>query len=264
MRTAGKTAGQIGPFMIEASNKFGVFKPEPEQDVRRIDIASSQIIDRMRQAWGECKVIEGDSGTVDYIGMLERFRGIGHSAKDIETFSIVLAGFQGEKSFPVKAGSFLSTLINSCDDTEFIIHTAHLTEPVDVLGYRNTKSIIVHGDAGAHLGDGMQGGTIRVDGNADYAVGYSMEGGIITIEKDVRDGAGMEMKGGTIIVECNSRNFAGYEMRGGTVRVEGNAGVQNGHDMTGGEIFFDGSIGSIAETFKGGKIFHKGELIAGK
>jgi hypothetical protein len=34
--------------------------------------------------------------------------------------------------------------------------------------------------------------------------------------------------------------------------------------MTGGEIFINGSIGSIAETFKGGKIFHKGELIAGK
>jgi glutamate synthase domain-containing protein 3 len=137
----------------------------------------------------------------------------------------VLTEFQDEQDFIWRAGLLLSALINNCEESSFVIHTDLLTQPLDYIGYGNTKNIIVQGDANHCVGRHMKNGTITVRGNAGSFVGEGMAGGVII--------------------------------------VEGNTGSRAGSSMTGGEIHTFGShIPVISSCFISGKIFHNEDLIA--
>jgi formylmethanofuran dehydrogenase subunit C len=53
-------------------------------------------------------------------------------------------------------------------------------------------------------------------------------------------------------------------MEGGKITVRGNVGYVIGHCMRGGEIRYEGKYQRLPDTFKGGKIYHKGKLIVDK
>jgi formylmethanofuran dehydrogenase subunit C len=122
--------------------------------------------------------------------------------------------------------------------------------------------IIVHGNAGMHLGAYMKGGTIEVKGSVSDWIGAEMRGGVIHIHGDAGgqigaayrgslsgmnggtiliDGSagievGMRMRRGIIAVKGKVRDFAGLQMKGGTIVLMGGAEIRTGAWMVRGTI----------------------------
>ncbi|MCY2964679.1 MAG: formylmethanofuran dehydrogenase subunit C [Planctomycetota bacterium] len=103
--------------------------------------------------------------------------------------------------------------------------------------------IVVHGDAGMHLGAQMTGGEINVTGSAADWAGAEMRGGMIRIGGDAGgqigaayrgDAAGM--RGGTIVIEGTAGQEVGMRMKRGTIVVRGKVGDFAGLQMKGGTI----------------------------
>lgn len=135
--------------------------------------------------------------------------------------------------------------------------------------------IIVHRDAGIHLGEEMKDGKITIGGNADSWLGAMMKGGVIEVKENAGDYVGAAyrgdvkgMRGGTIIIHGNAGNelgcfmweglikvygntaqFAGIHMKNGTIIIMGNSEGRAGAEMTGGKIIINGKIGEILPTF---------------
>ncbi|NYZ74492.1 hypothetical protein H0O00_05085 [Candidatus Micrarchaeota archaeon] len=244
------------------ASRFSRYRPEEEKAVREIEVVEDKTLKKMKDAWKACNVT--DEAPDDYSKILKKVKKLEYSAKDIENVSLALVEFQSEENFQWKAGAFLSALMNNSKDTEFVIHTAHLAEPIDYLGYKNTKSITVIGNIGRDVGGLMKDGDIMVDGNAGEAVGVSMKGGTITVNGNAYGYIGQEMDGGTIMVNGDAEEAVGVDMKGGSITVNGKVGEGVGIGMEGGEIRIEGEIGSIADDIKHGKIYHKGKLILEK
>lgn len=248
--------------VLALAKVFRGLKPETEKPVRPIELVDDETLEKMKEAWKPVEIDKSD-WNASYENALAQVKKLKYTAKDVENFSIALAGFQNEGLFSYKAGYFLSALINNCKDNEFIIHTAHL-ELIRYFGYKNTKNIVVKGDLGGIVGLRMECGSITVEGNAGDWVGDEMNGGNITVKGNATDWAGDEMKGGVITVEGDVGYSLGEEIGGGTIIVKGNAGNGVGRLMTGGEIRLEGEYGGIGDNIKHGKIFHKGVLIVDK
>jgi formylmethanofuran dehydrogenase subunit C len=141
--------------------------------------------------------------------------------------------------------------------------------------------ITVHGSVRRHAGYYMRGGLIDVKGNAFINLGKGMSGGRILLGGDGHD-IGDRMTGGEIIVDGNARSI-GTHMKGGEIHVKGcggygiGSGMEDGRiviwgeagdavgiGMRGGEIRLEKDFGGISDWFRGGRIYHRGKLIAGK
>jgi len=135
--------------------------------------------------------------------------------------------------------------------------------------------IIVHRDAGIHLGEEMKGGKITVSGNAGSWVGGMMKGGIIEVKGNAGDYVGAAyrgsvkgMRGGAIIIHGNAGNelgcfmwrglikvygncaqFTGIHMKDGAILVLGDSAARAGAEMTGGKIVIKGRIDEVLPTF---------------
>ncbi|NYZ74268.1 hypothetical protein H0O00_03935 [Candidatus Micrarchaeota archaeon] len=285
---------------LAMANRFSRYKPEEEKAVRKVEVVEDETLKKIKEAWKACNYDFDSAHT--YAKMLEAVKKLEYSAKDVENFSIALAEFQDEEMFPDKAGLFFTVLINYGKDSDYVIHTAHLAEPIDYLGYYNTKNITVKGNTRYRVGYGMKGGTIAVEGNAGQFVGETMKCGIITVGGNADDNVGEMMEGGTIRVNGNAGKLVGWFMRSsvitvegnvgdkvgycmsdghitvggnadhevgasmgsGTITVGGNVGDNTGYKMVGGEIHLNGGYGGISEGIIHGKIFHKGKLIVDK
>ena len=224
---AGMKTGRI-PMELAASGKFGPFKPESDRTVRIADVKMNPFLEEMKKAWMWHELAIDNGVVYDQETYRRLLEGLTHpySARDVEDFSIVLAGFQGGEFFPTKAGLCLSALINNGDEDDYVVHTTAFAEPIISIGYRNTKNITVEGNAGHYVGDEMEAGKIIVNGNVGDDVGWYMKGGSIT--------------------------------------VVGDAGYSVGGHMSDGELRINGSFKEISQNFLSGKIFHRGELIVNK
>lgn len=134
---------------------------------------------------------------------------------------------------------------------------------VKLIGRGMTRgSIVIHGNAGMHLGAAMSGGSIVVHGNTTDWLGAEMSGGLIHIHgnaggqvgaayrgsrKGMRGGvilidgtAGIEiamrMRRGLICIRGRVGDFAGLQMLGGTLVLGGKAGLRTGAWMSRGTI----------------------------
>jgi hypothetical protein len=251
---------------LSASGRFGQFKPESENPVRKAELRMNPAIESIERAWKGCMFTGFDisefaiaSFYPDYLAKIGSENQV-YSAKDIETFSIMLAGFQEEKSFLVKAGLFLSALINRCEDDAFVIHAAHLDGEMVNIGYRNMKNILLKGGAEGNTGLLMKDGTLIIEGDADVRLGWKMSGGAITVEGNSTDRTGYEMSGGAIVIKGNSAEDCGSGMHGGMISVHGNVGGRLGVEMSGGTILVKGNTGFCPGIgMKGGKIIVKGD-----
>jgi len=272
------------PATLSASSRFDGFRREPLHGVRIREVEMDPALEAMKSAWMMCRISKDNNGVtnlgMNYCRMLELMDKRGYAAKDIERFSISLAEFQNEENFPIKAGLYLSALMNASEDTGFVIHTAHLGGSIENLGYHNSKdikidghagngigydmhagSIIVDGDAGGYVGAWMNGGSIIVKGDATDTAGTGMEGGAITIEGDALGWVGNKMRDGTITINGNAAYYAGSLMAGGTIIVNGHAGIEIGQEMEGGKLILNGGYGDISRHIRGGMIFLGEKLI---
>lgn len=103
------------------------------------------------------------------------------------------------------------------------------------------------------LGEGHDGGTLRVEGSVGLHVGARMKGGVIEVTGDADDWAGAEMRGGRLIVRGSVGRSAGgaYRgatsgMRGGEILIHGNAGDELGSCLRRGLIAVAGKTGAAA------------------
>lgn len=122
--------------------------------------------------------------------------------------------------------------------------------------------IVIHGNAGMHLGAYMTGGAIEVTGNVSDWLGAEMSGGFIRVGGNaggqvgaayrgslsgMKDGTiiiggsaglevGMRMKRGIIVVGGPVRDFAGLQMKGGTIVLQSGAELRTGAWMARGTI----------------------------
>jgi hypothetical protein len=261
---------------LSVSKRFGRYKDEDEKAVRAPDIVEDQTLKQLRAAWHKMKWC--NNAVRNYSACLKAIKGLEYISKDVEKFSVACIQFQNEDLFWMNVGLFLSALINNCPDRDFVIQTRHLSTRINFLGYKNTKNIIVEGDAYS-VGNAMEGGKITVKGSAGLFIGHQMKDGRITVEGNVASlGQGMtggtievngnaegavgeSMEGGRILVGGNVEFKLGAGMKGGTIEVNGNGGRWVGHWMAGGEIHINGDYDWISSDIKGGRIYHKGKLI---
>jgi hypothetical protein len=217
---------------LAMANRFGRYKPEEEKAVRKAEVVEDETLKQMKKAWKKFKF---DHTTVYqmYAAALRAIKPLRCSAADVAKFSIALSEFQWDKiestfgyGFDMKAGVFLSALINKGADSDYVIHTSHFAGKIWLLGSFNTKNIIVDGDVGACCGELMGRGSITVKGDAGDWCGVQMKGGSIMVKGSVGDKCGQEMKGGKIVVE--------------------------------------GEIAGIGEDIVHGRIYHKGKLVLEK
>ena len=109
----------------------------------------------------------------------------------------------------------------------------------------------IDGAVGDRLGLSMRGGEIRVQGSAGQLAGCEMAGGLIEVEGDVGafaagalPGSMDGMRGGTLIVRGKARARCGDRMRRGTVVLHGDAGDFLASRMVAGTIAVAGEVGA--------------------
>jgi hypothetical protein len=214
---------------------------------------------------------------------LSRGFGEGISAQDVEQFSVLLSRYNdlisNWKTFAsFQAGVYLSAMVKTSEDDNFIIHTKQLQSPIYLIGFENTKNITVNGDVG-YCGCSMQGGRILVKGNAksvgDFNLGSFKEGeveikGNVGSKEDIRyNTSTIENDNGLVIVHGNLcggiRNF----LIGSKAvnHVYGN--VYGSIHMINGVLHIEGDYDEIALRRAYGsyprhyscQIFHKGKPI---
>jgi formylmethanofuran dehydrogenase subunit C len=173
----------------------------------------------------------------NYNKAIELISNLNYSSEDITEFSRNLIQIQDDPDFEYKAGIFISALINKSNEDEFKIVTKG-SKSMSYLGYKNTKKIVIDGDAGDMLGYKMsnQNSKITVLGNAGDSVGKEMNGGFIVVQGDAGDRIGEKMKNGSIIVIGDAGFVVGKEMENGFIRIDGSARRGVGYEMKGGQI----------------------------
>ncbi len=109
----------------------------------------------------------------------------------------------------------------------------------------------IDGAVGDRLGLAMRGGEIRVQGAAGQLAGCEMTGGLIDIAGDVGDfaagalpGSMDGMRGGSLIVRGHAGARCGDRMRRGTVVLHGDAGDFLASRMVAGTIAVAGRVGA--------------------
>ncbi len=158
--------------------------------------------------------------------------------------------------------------------TEVETESPNITIDGDVSEVRrigaNMKSgeIVIHGNAGMHLGETMGGGKITVHGNVGAWAGSSMKGGVIEIHGDAGEylsapyrGSSQGMSDGKIVVHGNVGNEAGAHMRNGVIKIYGDASQFLGFRMRNGTIYVEKDAEArVGACMVGGKIIVKGFL----
>jgi formylmethanofuran dehydrogenase subunit C len=251
--------------------RFSRYKIEPEKSMRKPDIVQpgwQQIAD----AWhAYCQdSLWTDSGFPDPFDFNKRCTlalrwaesiPAYYSPDDVEDFSLALGYDSGPgRSFQLRAGLFLSALVNKGRDERYVIHTAHLP-PLERIGHRNTKNLEVVGDCGEMAGSCMEGGILHVRGNVAKNAGYRMVGGELRIDGDADTNLGLTMKGGEILLKGDFRQGkkqlsvgAGSSMEGGRITIMGSAKGTVGDFMEDGVIDVKGSSRSVGKGMKGGLV----------
>jgi formylmethanofuran dehydrogenase subunit C len=111
-------------------------------------------------------------------------------------------------------------------------------------------SIVIHGNAGMHLGASMTGGTITVQGNTTDWLGAEMSGGLIRVHGNAGGQVGAAyrgsrkgMRGGVILIDGAAGIEAAMRMRRGLICIRGDVGDFAGLQMLGGTLFLGGKVG---------------------
>jgi hypothetical protein len=127
-------------------------------------------------------------------------RSLDYEPGDIKRLSAVLGSLlEDDRMCPQRTGLFLSALANLHSSPSFSVITSAMHPIPRFLGFRNRKTLGIHGEAGTYLGASMEDGEISVDGKARIFTGCKMEGGLIHIKGD---SAGVPHNlGGLIIID---------------------------------------------------------------
>ena len=109
-------------------------------------------------------------------------------------------------------------------------------------GLNNGSKIVLNGDAGRFLGNGMSGGEIIVNGSCEEGVGHCLSGGTIVIQGSVDGDAGVSMKDGNLLISGTVRGNIATCMKGGRIVVCGDVMGDIGKMMDKGKILISGDF----------------------
>ncbi len=218
-----------------------------EQEVQKekeLVVVKSSILESLGKKFEKFKynTKNNPSEYVFYMTCLDLIKELNYTAKEIKDFSMVLKKYEKHKFFSIKAGLFLSALINTSKESGFEIITAHLLK-IDYVGYFNQKKLTVFGNLG------------------DYAGMYGKKGGNLIVQGDVGYCTGQWMHDGKIIVKGKAGEGTGNAMYGGKIIVKGSAGTITRYASEGGEIYVEGELETSVKERGKAKLYHKGELI---
>jgi hypothetical protein len=263
---------------IAASRRFGKYKDEKGKSVREADVREDEVVKSIFRAWEVSGMssptlrrgcrrgdnpenVSFDIEMKNFLKAQDALKGVDYSKKDVERFCIMLDELQSEVAFFMRVGLFLSALVENLNDEVFELDLRRLKEPIDNLGWENTKHLTIYGRAGRTLGALMEKGKIVLEGDAGNYAGVAMSGGTL----EIKGNAGHHVGGLWWIPNYEAGDPVTYKivMKGGRIFVRGNADTFIGAGMEGGEIHVDGEKGGEG-IVKGGKIYHKGKLIVNK
>jgi len=133
------------------------------------------------------------------------------------------------------------------------------------IGRKMTQGhIVIHGNAGMHLGAYMSGGLIIVDGDVTDWLGAEMLGGLIHVRGKAGGQVGaayrgsvVGMKGGTILIDGGAGIEVAMRMHRGLISIQGRVGDFAGLQMTGGTLFLFGSV-----SLRAGAWMSRGTIVA--
>jgi len=176
----------------------------------------------LRQLMGAWKAFSPSSSDTEgaYHNALDIVGGIGYSAEDVRKFSQAIDMFQTEPSFGRKAGLLLSALINNGTEPYYGVDLRKTRYKINLLGYRNTKTIRATGDLGSHTGRENMGIMI-VEGSSGYGTGAYLNGGYLVVTGNAGDFLGIGMKEGAVAVFGEAGSNAGHYAEGGRISVNG-------------------------------------------
>ncbi|HLJ65444.1 MAG TPA: formylmethanofuran dehydrogenase subunit C [Stellaceae bacterium] len=134
------------------------------------------------------------------------------------------------------------TIDQTADRTHLVI-AGSCTRCDHIGAHMSEGEILVAGDAGAYLGQGMSGGEIRVEGKVGDAAGAEMAGGTLHIGGDAGAALASGMSGGTMILDGSAGERAGERMARGLLVIAGQGGALIGTGMRAGTILLGGQAG---------------------
>ncbi len=229
----------------KSPNPFAKLEPTVERDVLGENITADRRLERTVTAWES--FLKHTQMSLDSSGRLARnqadayVEGIDCTNEELGRFILTLTNYQEQQLFGLRAGEFISALVNTGSEPGYSISVRHLQSSIGFLGMLNTKNLMVEGNISGNAALEMLGGTFRIKGNVGAQVGHLATGGIIIVEGDAEYEAGRYLNGATLIVKGNCLGSIGDRMQSGTIKMEGEYG----------------KLGHVC----GGQIYHKGKLI---
>jgi hypothetical protein len=152
------------------------------QDMLTPDRAVRDLIAVFRMGYREGKY---ESGSGPFFDMgLSRIKDMKYSAEDVFNLSLALAAFEHEADFGFRFQRVMNTLVNLGPEDRYVIQTSHLSSRINALGHIGKKkhltiegdvgdctgfelreaSLVINGNAGAHLAAKMRSGDINING----------------------------------------------------------------------------------------------------
>lgn len=187
--------GALASPQASGRSRFGRYKGQRGIRSRLPDVLCDEAVKRMADAFMSLKAPHKGC----YLEAVEASKGLSYSPGDVARFCLALAdleeryadqgahaGIPGAPGFCIRAGNFLSALVNNGPGDTYMLELGHLDSRLQQLGAFNKKTLILHGDMGGQLGFRMgwegHGGTIIVRGHAGNSIGWEMASGEIHIE----------------------------------------------------------------------------------
>jgi formylmethanofuran dehydrogenase subunit C len=205
----------------------------------------------------------------------EELAAVGWKISPAAPYHPVIFTLKEELETPLEAESLSPDLIGGLTHGEILSlpvylgkHKFQLGDFFEVEGEKSA-TLELHGDLARvkWIGRKMTQGHILIHGNAGMHLGAYMSGGLILVDGDVTDWLGAEMSGGLIHIhgKAGGQVGAAYRgsiagMRGGTILIDGAAGIEGAMRMRRGLICIQGRVGDFAGLqMKGGTLFLFGE-----
>ena len=112
-------------------------------------------------------------------------------------------------------------------------------------GMNKQARVLVRGNVGPGVAEGMVSGTVHVKGFASVAAGAAAHGGLLVIEGDTSLRCGISMKGIDIVVGGSVGDFSGFMAQAGRIVVCGDAGDALGDSLYEAVIYIRGKVASF-------------------
>ncbi len=237
---------------------FSKLGPANESEVRVAKTESNITLSKAIELWCEIK-IRGKHHTNNYRRIAKIVDGFKCDQKQLDLIIITLTQFQNEPDFSLKAGLFISALINEGKGREYSINVTAYDKPLDCLAYRNKKKVVIEGNVGDRLAWGILRGKVTLNGSCREGVAQMARGGRVFVNGNADDVAGIEMNGGFLAIRGNAGDRLGEFNKGGRTRVLGNCGAKVGDNMERGVISVSGFCVSIGKP-NGGRINISGKM----